>query len=90
MNLCVFDGGRCQVCGAPLINARQLCGTWKPGLGDVVASGLEAIGITKDRVSSIAGGDCGCLERQKAMNNLGYRLGLGTAPVSDDEKRPNN
>lgn len=49
----------------------------KPGLGDMVASGLSAVGITKQRVSAIVGGDCGCQKRQEALNELGRRLGIG-------------
>jgi hypothetical protein len=49
----------------------------KPGLGDMVASGLSAIGITKERVSKLAGGDCGCAKRQAALNELGRRMGIG-------------
>lgn len=41
------------------------------GLGDLVADGLSAIGITKERVSKIAGRDCGCKKRQEALNRLG-------------------
>ena len=49
-----------------------------PGLGDMVASGLSALGITKERVSKLAGGDCGCQKRQDAMNDIGARyLGIG-------------
>ena len=49
----------------------------KPGLGDIVASGLSAIGITKERVSKLAGGDCGCHKRQEALNELGRKIGIG-------------
>lgn len=49
----------------------------KPGLGDMVAAGLSAIGITKERVSKLAGGDCGCQKRQKALNELGRKIGIG-------------
>ena len=49
----------------------------KPGLGDIVAAGLSAIGITKQRVSKLAGGDCGCAKRQKALNELGRKIGIG-------------
>lgn len=49
----------------------------KPGLGDYVAAGLSAIGITKERVSKAVGGDCGCPERQQALNALGRRIGIG-------------
>ena len=47
------------------------------GLGDMVAAGLSAIGITKRRMSKLAGGDCGCAERQKALNDLGRKIGIG-------------
>jgi hypothetical protein len=49
----------------------------RPGLGDMVASGLSAIGITKERVSKLAGGDCGCHKRQQALNALGRKVGIG-------------
>ena len=49
----------------------------RPGLGDMVAAGLAAIGITKERVSSVVGGDCGCKKRQEALNALGRRIGIG-------------
>lgn len=49
----------------------------RPGLGDMVASGLSSIGITKERVSKLAGGDCGCAKRQKALNELGRKIGIG-------------
>ena len=49
----------------------------KPGLGDMVAAGLSAVGITKERVSKLAGGDCGCAKRQAALNELGRRMGIG-------------
>ena len=47
------------------------------GLGDMVASGLSAIGITKERVSAAVGGDCGCQKRQEALNELGRKIGIG-------------
>jgi hypothetical protein len=43
----------------------------------MVASGLSAIGITKERVSKLAGGPCGCPERQAALNELGRKMGIG-------------
>jgi hypothetical protein len=50
----------------------------RPGLGDMVAAGLSAIGITKERVSAAVGGDCGCSKRQDAMNEWGKKnLGIG-------------
>jgi hypothetical protein len=49
----------------------------KPGLGDMVAAGLEAVGITKERVSAAVGSDCGCAKRQEALNAIGRRIGIG-------------
>lgn len=49
----------------------------RPGLGDMMATGLSAVGITKERVSKILGRDCGCPQRQEALNALGRRLGIG-------------
>ena len=44
----------------------------KAGLGDMVADGLAAVGITKERVQAVAAKvgvkDCGCRKRQAAMN----------------------
>lgn len=55
------------------------CGL-KPGLGDMVADGLAAVGITKDRVQAVASKvgikDCGCAKRQAALNRVGQALGL--------------
>lgn len=44
-----------------------------PGLGDRVAAGLAAVGITKERVSKAIGRDCGCAKRQAALNKLGQQ-----------------
>ena len=53
----------------------------KPGLGDMVAAGLDAIGVTKQRVQAVASAvgvkDCGCKKRQEALNNLGRKFGIG-------------
>lgn len=50
------------------------------GLGDMVAAGLSAVGLTKARVQAVASAvgikDCGCAKRQAAANRLGARLGL--------------
>ena len=77
MKLCTFKGDRCVVCGARQINKRQACGVFKPGLGDMVATGLSAVGITKERVSKILGRDCGCPKRQEALNKFGRIIGIG-------------
>lgn len=51
----------------------------KGGLGDMVAGLLSAVGITKERVSTIVGGPCGCRERQTLANQIGHKyLGLPT------------
>lgn len=51
------------------------------GLGDMVASGLAAVGITKERAQAVASAvgvkDCGCKKRQQALNELGRRIGIG-------------
>lgn len=85
MNDCDFtydaNCGVCSRCGFRLCNARppirRRCEVQlKPGLGDMVASGLSAIGVTKARVSKLAGGDCGCSKRQEALNALGRKIGI--------------
>ena len=48
-----------------------------PGLGDRIAAGLAAIGITEARVSRLVGRPCGCKARRAALNRLGRRLGIG-------------
>ncbi len=69
----------CRVCGsrvtAPHVvrNCRP-----RPGLGDMVAAGLSAVGITPERVSAVIGGPCGCEERKEALNDWGRdHLGIG-------------
>jgi hypothetical protein len=50
----------------------------RAGLGDMVAAGLSAVGITPERVSAAMGvKDCGCKKRQQQLNALGRRLGIG-------------
>jgi hypothetical protein len=49
----------------------------KRGLGDMVADGLAAIGITKERVSKALGKPCGCSKRQQKLNELGRQFGIG-------------
>lgn len=50
----------------------------RPGLGDLVAAGLSAIGITEERVQRVANAvgikDCGCGRRKAALNRLSDRL----------------
>lgn len=52
------------------------------GLGDMVAAGLSAVGVTKERVSAAIGRPCNCPELQAWLNRVGEHLGLppgGTA-----------
>jgi len=49
----------------------------RPGLGDMVAAGLSAIGVTKERVSAAIGRLCNCPQRQQALNKLGRKIGIG-------------
>jgi hypothetical protein len=55
----------------------------RPGLGDMVAAGLSAVGITKERAQAVASAvgvkDCGCAKRQAAANRLGHKY-LGLPP----------
>jgi hypothetical protein len=48
----------------------------------MVAAGLSAVGITKDRAQAVAQAvglqDCGCEERQRRLNELGKKLGIGS------------
>lgn len=81
IRVCVFenDSDRCKACGrkgAALPDGSMSVRNCIPGLGDRVAAGLAAFGITKERVSAVIG-DCGCEQRQKALNELGYKLGIG-------------
>lgn len=49
----------------------------RPGLGDMVAAGLKAVGITPERVSAVTGKPCNCKRRQNALNRIGRRFGIG-------------
>lgn len=61
-----------------------------PGLGDMIASGLSKIGITKELAQSLASkvgiADCGCGKRQALANSLGHKL-LGLPPGSTASDR---
>lgn len=47
----------------------------RKGLGDHVAAGLAAVGITKQRVARLTGKkDCGCKKRQELLNKLGQKV----------------
>lgn len=58
------------------------------GLGDMVAAGLSAIGITKQRVEAFVGGPCGCDGRQKAMNAAAAWLGMPPGSTAQPEIDP--
>lgn len=86
---CVFEqsGERfvCSMCGRSVTTKsgtapRAVC-RGPRGLGDMVADGLSAVGITKQRVQAVASvvgvKDCGCGRRQKKLNELGHKyLGM--------------
>ena len=48
----------------------------RPGIGDAVAAGLAAVGITPERITKATGKPCGCGKRKQALNRLGRRLGV--------------
>jgi hypothetical protein len=71
MNLCVFTGSHCTVCGAPRVNTRQLCGTWRPELvlpaprpGTELAKLLKRFGISPTPT-------CQCRAMQQQMDAWG-------------------
>lgn len=39
-------------------------------LGDLVAEGLKAVGVTEEKVTKWLGRPCGCPERRKMLNDL--------------------
>ena len=49
------------------------------GLGDMVAKGLEKVGITKERVSRVMRHPCGCCGRQERWNRFGRKIGIGVS-----------
>ena len=94
---CVFEqsGTRfvCSACGRFVKTKngavpRAVC-RGPRGLGDMVADGLSAVGITKERVQAVASAvgvkDCGCRGRQQKMNELGHKyLGLPAGETTVD------
>jgi hypothetical protein len=83
---------RCARCGVYVTRSAVIRACTGPGLGDRVAAGLSAIGITKERVEAVVGGPCGCGERAAWMNEAGAKwLGLppgSTAPAEIDPPGP--
>ena len=50
----------------------------KKGLGDMVAAGLAAVGITEERVKKVTGRkECGCKKRRQYLNKVGKKFGVG-------------
>jgi hypothetical protein len=74
-------GFQCRRCGKVVRTAQKpvaVCGsTPRAGLGDMVAAGLQAVGITPARVSAVTGRPCGCKKRQEKLNELGRKFGIG-------------
>lgn len=72
------DGDRLVVDETHAAYPRRRKTSQRRGLGDIVAAGLSAVGITPERVSAALGvEDCGCKKRQAKLNELGRRLGIG-------------
>lgn len=71
----------CRTCGrlASRADVRRNCRPAAMGLGDYVAAGLSAVGITPERVSAALGRPCGCKQRQQAWNAAGAKY-LGLPP----------
>lgn len=92
---CSFDVSAwpptCRCCGRkvkthvyPITAAcRGNCGK---GLGDHLADGLAAVGITKERVSRLLGRPCGCKERQRRLNELGRKAAAAIRKATGQER----
>lgn len=65
---------------------RDLRGRYRRGLGDLVAAGLSAAGITEDRVSRILGRPCNCKHRVAALNRIGDALVSAVTPRPDQKR----
>jgi hypothetical protein len=48
----------------------------RKGIGDLVAGGLKAVGITPERVGRLTGKPCNCNKRRKVLNSIGRKMGL--------------
>ena len=68
---CVFVDGICGTCGAPRINARQVCGTWRPDVDPPAAvangPGTELKKILA-RAGIVATDSCSCNARASEMD----------------------
>lgn len=91
--MCSFADGCCTRCGTrrdPPYPRRRCT----PGLGDMTAAALSAVGVTETRAERLARwaglSGCGCQGRRAAMNRLGQEWlgigkpdGTGLTPVQD-------
>lgn len=83
---------KCPVCGiaanvrANVVRVNCPCGFTQEGatlgLGDMVAAGLQKIGITKVRYTDAKAAvglkkTCNCGRRQRKINELGRKIGIG-------------
>lgn len=80
---CTFAAGVCRRCGrvnhtgAPDANVVAHCRyNPSPGLGDLIARWLAAVGVTKSRYRRLKvrwglADACNCAERQEQLNRLG-------------------
>lgn len=56
-------------------------------IGDHIADGLAAVGITKARVSRWMGRPCKCKERQRRLNELGQQAAAAIRKATGQEPR---
>ena len=64
---------KCETCGK-VANNKEVRRRCTPGLGDVVASGLKAVGITEERVLKVTKRKCRCAKRRESLNKVGRTL----------------
>lgn len=81
---CIDGLCRCQSCGWLMrvpVGVVAMPHACRRGLGDMVKAGLDAVGVTQDRVQAVAARvgikDCGCKRRQQRLNELGRKIGIG-------------
>jgi hypothetical protein len=78
MNCRPTPAGACARCGRrlPDVTKRRAC---RPGLGDLVAAGLEAVGLTTTRADALARRlglpGCGCPGRREWLNRAAGKPG---------------
>ncbi|NBP86521.1 MAG: hypothetical protein EBU54_15590 [Mycobacteriaceae bacterium] len=81
--------GHKRICQPAGHRPAQTAAGWRPvAVGDLVAAGLSAVGITPQLVQRVTGRKkCGCKQRQQALNEAGYAVQrtLGQAAVAVKE-----